>query len=132
MLNPIHLFRSKRHAAPRLVVLGFWVISTLNLFISPAFSFPEKDQTRATAFQVAHSADTSILEALLYLLYAGVNPNADLADSMEDSIDKVEFIAATGCSISDCSPARRGKFLPAQDVLAHADLEKNTPPPKRA
>lgn len=130
MLNPIRRFRNKQHSGPRLVVLCLWAVSTLNLFISPAFTIPEKDQTGVTAFQVANFTDSSVLEALLYLVYSAVNPNADLADTVEDSIDKADFIPSGDCLLHDSIPSQDNLFLPPHSQLSHADLEKFTPPPK--
>lgn len=130
MLNPIGRFRSKQHAGPRLAVLCLWAISTLNLFVSPAFTIPEKDQASVTAIRVAYFSDSSVLEALLYLVYSAVNPHADLADTVEDTIDKTDFIPSSDCLLHEGILPQENLFLPPHSLLSHADLEKSTPPPK--
>ncbi len=132
MLNPIRSFRYKHRSAAWQVVLAFWAVSTINLFISPAFTFPEKDHAGVTALHVVHAPDSSLLEALMYLVYSAVNPNADLADTVEDTIDKVEFIATGASTFEDNGPAQDHLFVPPHGQLTHTDLEKSTPPPENA
>lgn len=130
MPNLVSIFRSKPHSAFRRLVLALWVVSTLNLFISPALSLPVVHQPGSSALQAAQSPETSVLESLLHLLYSTVNPNADLSDSMEDSVDKVEFIAFSPSLFQHLAHGRDIKFIPPLERISYADLENTSPPPK--
>lgn len=128
-LNLIKGFRNPQRSAPRRIALVFWAVSSLNLFISPAFTMPEAN---LPVIHAAASHNTSLLETLLCWVYAAVNPKADLADSVEDSIDKTEYITSTHGLLTAGSSDQGAKFTPPSDFLSHTFLEKFTPPPRRS
>lgn len=130
MPNLVSIFRSRPRSASRRLVLALWVVSTLNLFISPAVTLPEMEQTGLTTLQTAQAPETSVLESIFYLLYSTVNPNADLSDSVEDSVDKVEFIACSPSFLQHLAHGREITFIPPVERISHADLENTSPPPK--
>lgn len=128
-LNLIQGFRNPQRSARRRVALVFWAVSSLNLFISPAFTIPEGN---LPGIHAAASPHASLLETLLCWVYAAVNPNADLADGVEDSIDKTEYITSTHGMLAAITPDRGMKFAPPRDFLSHTFLEKFTPPPRKS
>lgn len=129
MISLLHDFRKKSNTALWRVLLFLWIISVVNIIISSSFTISEKDQSVYTAIHSTDTANASLLEAFLYFVWTGVNPNADLSD-VEDSIDKIEFISTRYNHFKTENTSDRILPLPSHGTLLNIFLEKSTPPPK--
>lgn len=129
MLSLLHDFRKKSNTALWRVLLFLWTVSVINIIISSSFTISDRDQSGHTAIHSTATADASLLEAFLYFVFAGVNPNGDLTD-VEDSIDKIEFVSTRYYHFKISKAADSRLPIHSHGTLLNIFLEKSTPPPK--
>jgi hypothetical protein len=130
MLNLLSDFRKKSNSSLWRVLLLLWTISSINLFLSPAFTISDKDQLGHPSIHSANSTETYWLNELIHFIFTEVNPNADLADTVEDSADKIEFISAGYCILKPDANGEERRMILLHETLLNTILEKSTPPPK--
>jgi hypothetical protein len=131
MLFQVRGFRKKSSSHLWRVVVFFWVISVTNTLLFPAFTIPLKERSESIAIHSDMGAKTSPLKQLLLLIFTSVDAHADLADTSEETADKIEFVSSRHYLIREAQQYNEPTpFTHLNETFANAVLEKFTPPPK--